>query len=87
VHPGAALVLRRAPLDVVRAVKRDPQARLTLLAWLRRHAISDLPAFASPSDHVIMACVGAIAAADWALGRSWWIWKAEPPQHPYDMAC
>ncbi|MBX0330840.1 DUF429 domain-containing protein [Oscillochloris sp. ZM17-4] len=87
VHPGAALVLRRAPLDAVRAVKRDPQARLALLAWLRHHRIPDLPAFASPSDHMIMACASAIAAADWALGRSWWIWKAEPPQHPYDIAC
>ncbi len=62
-------------------------ARLALMAWLRRNPIPDLPAFASPSDHLLMACASAIAAADWALNASRWIWKAEPPQHPYDVTC
>jgi predicted nuclease with RNAse H fold len=87
VHPGATLALRQAPVAEVLAVKAQPQARLALWDWLRTQYIADLPARASLSDHLIMACASAIAAFDWSAGSSRWLRKAEPPQHPYDVAC
>lgn len=87
VHPGAALVVREAVLPDVLALKQDAQARQRVLAWLRSRYIADLPTFVAPSDHLIMACASAIAAYDWQIGAARWVCAADPPLHPYAVAC
>jgi hypothetical protein len=66
VHPGAALLLREAPVDDVRGFKRSKAARLRLLAWLGGRGMNGLDDSLAASDHVVAACAGALAV--WGLG-------------------
>jgi predicted nuclease with RNAse H fold len=87
VHPGAALALRGAPVADIIAVKADPRARARLLEWARGAYIRDLPMLDAPSDHTVMSVASALAASDWGRSAAKWLWPAEPPFHPYDVAC
>ncbi len=87
VHPGAALLLRGAPIGDLRAVKRVLASRLHLLDWLEAQGLRDLPRPPDTPDHFVMACAAALAAWDWARRRPAWRFPARPPFHPYDFAC
>ena len=87
VHPGAAMVLRGAPVAAVRgyATRRTDQRRL--VAWLRSQGIFELSSRALPSSHHVAAAAALLAAWRWSTGH--WMWReaASPPAHPYDFAC
>ena len=85
VHPGAALLLRGVPPECVREMKRSAQARRQILDLMKSAGLCGITGVAG-SDHVVAACAGAWAAWDWMRGVSRWLWKAEPPAHPFDFA-
>ena len=87
VHPGAACVLRGAPVEIVRALKSSAAARQQLLRWLEGEGLEGIGGGTDPGDHFVAACAAALAAWKWSLGNPAWIHPADPPWHPYDMAC
>ena len=87
VHPGAALLLRNVPREELARLKRDRDARLRLLDWLEARGLNGIPRSDQTPDHFVMACAAALAAWDWARGKSVWRFEAQPPAHPYDFAC
>ena len=87
VHPGAVLMLRGAPPADVAGFKRAPGPRLRLLSRLGRLGLQDVPMREDVSDHFVAACAAALGAWQWALGKSAWLFRADPPLHPYDFAC
>jgi hypothetical protein len=87
VHPGAACVLRGAPIEIVRALKSSAAARQELLRWLEGEGLEGIGSGADPGDHFVAACAAALAAWKWSLGAPAWIHSADLPWHPYDMAC
>ncbi len=87
VHPGAAMVLRKAPRADVAVVRRNLNARLRLLDWLETQGLKGiLPPDGTP-DHFVMACAASLAAWDWNRGSPKWCSPAQPTVHPYDFAC
>ena len=86
VHPGAACALRGAPTADVRAFSRNREARARLVEWMAKQGLSDLPTDPLSSHHVA-ACAAALAAWQWAEGRSVWLHQARPPDAPFDFAC
>ena len=86
VHPGAALLLRKAPVDDVKQIKKSRLARLRLLNWLGGGGMIGLVESLATSDHVVAACAGALATWDWGRDRPPWIAPAAPPAHPFDFA-
>jgi uncharacterized protein len=86
VHPGAALCLRDAPLDAIRAFGVNGNARETLLQWLGTGSVRDLVVPSPCSSHFVAACASAVAAWDWHSGKSRWLVPAQLPWHPYDLA-
>lgn len=87
VHPGAACVLRGAPVEIVRALKSTAAARQQLLRWLEGEGLEGIADDDDRGDHVVAACAAALAAWKWSLGNSAWVHPADPPWHPHDMAC
>jgi predicted nuclease with RNAse H fold len=87
VHPGAAMILRHAPLEAVRLFKVDTAARQILLTWLETRGLHGITPAENPSDHHIAACAAALATWDWLNNKNPWLNSAEPPFHPYDFAC
>lgn len=87
VHPGAAFALRGAPVDAVRGFKTNPDHRVALLKWLRSKGVRKAPASMAEASHSIAACGAALATWHWGKQSAAWIWKADPPLHPYDFAC
>lgn len=87
VHPGAAMVLRGAPAEMVRGLKRSRDARCKLGVWLHDQGLRGLRALCNPSAHTLAAAAAALAAWRWSRARPAWLWPAAPPHHPYDFAC
>lgn len=87
VHPGAACALRGAPIDAVRDLKRCPVARGALLEWLEGQGLEAVAGRADPGDHFVAACAAALAAWKWHSGAAAWMHPADPPWHPFDVAC
>ena len=88
VHPGAACVLRGAPVEIVRTpFKSGAEARHELLRWLEGEGLEGVGSGPDPGDHFVAACAAALAAWKWSLGTPAWILPADPPWHPHDMAC
>ncbi|MEI8367382.1 MAG: DUF429 domain-containing protein [Planctomycetia bacterium] len=87
IHPGAACVLRGAPVGIVRALKSSAAARHELLRWLEGAGLEGIGGGPDPGDHFVAACAAALAAWKWSLGDPAWIHPADPPWHPHDMAC
>jgi predicted nuclease with RNAse H fold len=86
VHPAGAMALRGAPVAVVRKLKSSAAARRSLQAWLATQGLADLPTKAL-NDHTVAAYAAALAAWDWSRGKDRWSHRADPPGHPYDLAC
>lgn len=86
VHPFGSLVL--AGLDPAHAnmVKRDPGSRTALLNALPSLGLQHLPTRIR-TDHELAALGAAHAAWHWRKGTPAWHSTAEPPHHPYPMAC
>lgn len=87
VHPGAALALRGANVPDVRSFKVDPGALQRLLGWLFRQGINLSGVQKEAGDHHVAACAAALAAWKWDKGESAWRHPADPPHHPFDLAC
>jgi predicted nuclease with RNAse H fold len=87
VHPGATLALRGAPPAAVRGLKGSAAARRTILAWLEDQGLRAVAGRGDPGDHFVAACAAALAAWKWGAGAAAWIHPADPPQHPFDVAC
>lgn len=87
VHPGGALLLRGAPLNAVRTLKKDPRARNDLWNWLANQGLEGISQLETGDDHTIMACAAALATWKWKQDRPAWIQPASPPYHPYDYVC
>jgi predicted nuclease with RNAse H fold len=87
VHPGAAMAARGAPVEDVRALKGDADARARLLDWLGTQGLDDLDALTLPTDHDVAAAAAALAAWRWRLGEATFCHRADPPLHPFDVAC
>ena len=87
VHPHATMVLRGAPAEAVRGLKRSREARRKLRDWLRDQGLRGLGGFRNPTAHTLDAAAAALAAWRWSRASPAWIWPAEPPHHPYDFAC
>ncbi len=87
VHPGACMLLRGAPAKVVAAFKREAPARFQLLQWLGEQGLKGISRTEDVTDHYVAACAAALGAWQWWLGRSAWLFPANPPDHPYDFAC
>ena len=86
VHPGASMLLRNAPVNEVANFKRERSARSRLLQWLETQGLEGISRAEDVADHFVAACAAALAAWQWSLGRSVWIFSAKPPDHPYDFA-
>jgi predicted nuclease with RNAse H fold len=87
VHPGASMLLRNAPANEVANFKREGSARSRLLQWLETQGLKGISRTEDVADHYVAAGAAALAAWQWSLGRSAWIFSATPPDHPYDFAC
>ena len=88
VHPTASLALRGAPIEAVRRLKANRDARGHLLEWLAEHGLHGIARpSADASDEVVAACACAFAAWKWACDETVWCERAAPPLHPYDLAC
>ncbi len=85
-HPGAALVLRGAPVADVRAIKTHPAAVTRLVGWLGAQGLTGLSDELA-SDHELAACACALAAWRWSRGGAVWLAPASGVHHPYDFAC
>jgi len=85
-HPGATMALRGAPVEAIRQMKKEPRARVELVCWLASVGVAAIPRRAL-TDHEVAALACALAAWSWHRDSSVWLWKAEPPHHPYDFAC
>jgi predicted nuclease with RNAse H fold len=87
VHPGAAMVLRGAPVEDVAAFKQRMESRRNLLQWLEKQGLREAAAIRDPSDHYVAACACVLAAWKWFQNKSVWLHAAEQPFHPFDFAC
>lgn len=85
VHPGAAMALRGADPEVVRAMKSSEEARHTLVDWLREAGLTDLPETIAASDHLIAAAAAALAAWRWHVGHPRFLAPSDPPHHPFPV--
>lgn len=86
VHPFGSLVLAGLDPTKVGTVKRDAESRSTLLNALPSLRLQHLPTQVS-TDHELAALGAAYAAWQWRNGTPSWHCVAEPPHHPYPMAC
>lgn len=86
-HPGGALVLRGAPLEAVRSLKRDPAAGALVLRWLEDLGLQGTAGIEKADDHLVMACAAGLAAWKYQRGESVWLEQASPPEHPYHYVC
>ena len=87
VHPGGAMALRGAPIEDVLGFRSCANSRLSLLKWLARQGLRDLPAEETARDHDVAASAAVLAAWQWHCQRCVWLFPAAPPDHPYDFAC
>ena len=88
VHPAAAMVLRGAPVGDVRQFSSSERSRQNLLKWHASQGVDSIARHGHPvSGHYVAACAAALAAWQWHLGRACWSYPAEPPFHPFDVAC
>ncbi len=87
VHPGAAMALRRAPIEDVLKFRSRRASRIRLLQWLGGRGLRNLPADETARDHDVAATAAALAAWKWHCGAAAWCVSALPPHHPYDFAC
>ena len=87
VHPGAAMVLRGAPVQDVIEFKKSTAARKRLCQWLEKEGLRGVHKLSEESDHSLAACAAVLAAWKWHAGKAAWMEPAAPPHHPFDYAC
>ena len=87
VHPGAAMVLRGAPVSDVLDFKHRERSRWNLLEWLFQQGLRDISDISNPTDHYIAACACGLACWKWHQNKSVWIHHRDQPIHPFDYAC
>ena len=80
------MVLRGAPPDDVRELKRSARSRRALVQWLSTQSVRGLPSEPA-TDHELAAYGCALAAWRWSLGTPSWVAASEGPLSPYDFAC
>ena len=87
VHPGAAVGLRSPDLTSVLSYKSDEEPRHQLKAFLENDGVHGIPTDVLHSSHSFDACLAAYAAWKWKLGKSEFLYPAEPPFHPFPFSC
>jgi len=87
VHPIGCLALRGAPVFLLQRLKKSRHARQGLLVFLEGQGLEGAGRLGSGSPHLLAACACALAVWRWACGDAVWTFRAEPPYHPYDLAC
>ncbi len=86
-HPVGCLVLRGAPVALVKRLKQDHNARSKLVAFLEAQGLEGACRVANKSHHMIAACACCLAAWNWVRGSAIYIATAHPPHHPYELVC
>ena len=87
VHPGGAMALAGAPIGLVRQMNEDPVVRSKLVDWLKDNGMTGLPGDISLNEYLLAGAACTLAAWNWRAGRPNWQRPAEPPLHPFDLAC
>jgi len=88
IHPGAAMVLRGAPLGDVQSMKKSASSRHKLISFLEQQGLTDLKHYIKhPDDHTVAACSCTLAALQWSLGMPAWSYPSAPPYHPFEFVC
>ncbi len=87
VHPAGAMALRDAPVEDVRNLKTDENARHGLLKWMTGQGMAGIDRVNAPNDHYVAACAAALGIWQLALGKPAWHCPVAPPFHPFDYAC
>lgn len=86
VHPFGSLVLAGLDPELAVLVKRDRTALANVLKALPALGLRNLPV-AAGSDHEVAAIGAAHAAWRWHNNSASWSCPADPPHHPFPMAC
>jgi predicted nuclease with RNAse H fold len=86
-HPYAALALRGANADVLAEHKTSQRARKRLTKVLDDWGFRELPSEIAHDDHLLAASAAAAAVADWQHDTARFFHAAEPPTHPFPVAC
>lgn len=86
-HPGAALALGGAPVDAVRGFRDSQADRDRLVRWLGDQGLRGVECEFVTTDHSLAACAAAWATWRWNRGQANWVFRADPPHHPFDFAC
>ncbi|NND70873.1 MAG: DUF429 domain-containing protein [Rhodothermales bacterium] len=87
VHPGGALVLNGVDASYVRTIKTDQSSREHIVSWLQSGKFNRIDNFAPHSDHIIAALGACLAGQGVMMQESRWLYKKEPPLHPFDLVC
>lgn len=87
VHPAGAMALRGAPVEDVRNLKTDENARQRLLQWITGLGIRGVDKAKRPSDHYVAACAAVLGIWQLARGKPSWHYPSATPFHPFDYAC
>lgn len=91
VHPGA-IIGSRLPKDAIEYAlnyKQERSARRFIRHWYAEQKLMHIPDEVEEESHSIDACAAALGAWHWedASYGPQWIFRAEPPLHPYDYCC
>ncbi|MBE4906477.1 DUF429 domain-containing protein [Bacillus luteolus] len=91
VHPGAVIGSRLSKQDIEVALtyKQVRSARSFIRTWFTEQKLTQIPIEIEEESHSIDACAAALGAWHWKdpKYKPKWIFKAQPPLHPYDYCC
>jgi predicted nuclease with RNAse H fold len=86
-HPGAVMALNGAPVELVRRLKSDVEARNDLLQWLEGQGMAGVTKLVNANDHLVASCACALGAWNWYKQESSWTYAPHPPLHPFAFTC
>ena len=81
------MVLNGAPVERVRRLKSDAEARKDLLHWLEGQGMTGVTTLANANDHLVASCACALGAWKWYKQEAIWVYAPDPPLHPFALTC
>ncbi|MHC0035348.1 DUF429 domain-containing protein [Pseudoneobacillus sp. C159] len=91
VHPGAIIGSRllQTEMDLVLNYKQNLDARNFIRKWFNNQNLQNLPKEIEEESHTIDSCAAALGAWHWKdpSFETKWLFRANPPLHPYDFCC